>query len=57
MPQHRFKPGHAKWGGRKKGTTNKSVLVRQQAIADSMQALGLAPETIDSIGRLRSCAW
>jgi hypothetical protein len=47
-----FKPGHEKVGGRRKGTANKSILARQQAIAESMQTLGLAPESIDAIAPL-----
>ena len=44
-----FKPGHEKVGGRRKGSVNKSVLSRQQAVADAMRTLGLAPEAIDEI--------
>src|SRR5215468_6944214 len=44
-----FQKGRAKTGGRKKGTVNKTILARQQAITESMQTLGLAPETIDEI--------
>jgi hypothetical protein len=39
-----FQKGRAKIGGRKKGSVNKSIFARQQAIAESMQTLGLAPE-------------
>lgn len=44
-----FKPGHAKVGGRRKGTPNKSILARRRAIVESMHTLGLQPEVIDAI--------
>jgi len=47
-----FKPGHAKLGGRRKGTVSKIVLARQQAIAESLRTLDLAPEAIDAIAPL-----
>ena len=47
-----FQKGRAKIGGRKKGSVNKSIFARQQAIAESMQTLGLAPESIDTIAPL-----
>jgi hypothetical protein len=44
-----FQPGRAKTGGRRKGSVNKIILARRQAIVEAMQTLGLAPETIEAI--------
>jgi hypothetical protein len=36
-----FKPGHAKVGGRAKGSVNKITRLRQEAVAETAAALGL----------------
>jgi hypothetical protein len=44
-----FQKGRAKTGGRRKGSVNKSILARQEAIGESMRTLGLAPGAIDAM--------
>jgi hypothetical protein len=48
-----FKPGHAKVGGRAKGSVNKITRLRQEA-AETIRTLGQTPEAIDGILSLQA---
>jgi hypothetical protein len=50
MPRGKpFEPGHKKLGGRRRGGINNRTLARQQAVAESLEALGLSAAAIDTI--------
>jgi hypothetical protein len=44
-----FQPGHAKVGGRKKGSIDQKILARQQLVEHSLKAIGLTPEEIEAL--------